>query len=58
MDGFALLKGHRYATVVIDADSQQVLWVHVVAKFGRKVIDPIRVDQANQLRYDNRQARW
>ncbi|WP_205558233.1 ISL3 family transposase [Pectobacterium brasiliense] len=27
MDEFALFKGHRYATVVADADTQQVLWV-------------------------------
>ena len=27
MDEFALFKGHRYATVVMDADTQQVLWV-------------------------------
>ncbi|MBN3066307.1 ISL3 family transposase, partial [Pectobacterium aquaticum] len=97
MDEFALFKGHRYATVVADADTQQVLWVgegrsraalrpsfiwlgpegcasidsvamdmntafdlevrehcprakvvydlfHVVAKFGREVIDRVRVD--------------
>lgn len=109
MDEFALFKGHRYATVVADADTQQVLWVgegrsraalrpfftwlgpegcasiesvamdmntafdlevrehcsrakvvydlfHVVAKFGREVIDRVRVDQANQLR-DNPKAR-
>jgi transposase len=109
MDEFALFKGHRYATVVVDADTQQVLWVgegrsrmafrpfftwlgpegcaaiesvamdmntaldlevreqcpqaevvydlfHVVAKFGREVIDRVRVDQANQLR-DNKKAR-
>jgi len=109
MDEFALFKGHRYATVVADADTQQVLWVgegrsraafrpfftwlgpegcaaiesvamdmntafdlevrehcpqaqvvydlfHVIAKFGREVIDRVRVDQANQLR-DNPTSR-
>ncbi|MEC6016916.1 ISL3 family transposase [Serratia nevei] len=109
MDEFALFKGHRYATVVMDADTQQVLWVgegrsraafrpffvwlgaegcaaiqsvamdmntaldlevrhhcpqaevvydlfHVVAKYGREVIDRVRVDQANQLR-DNPKSR-
>ncbi|MDP8617938.1 transposase, partial [Serratia marcescens] len=98
-----------YATVVMDADTQQVLWVgegrsraafrpffvwlgaegcaaiqsvamdmntaldlevrhhcpqaevvydlfHVVAKYGREVIDRVRVDQANQLR-DNPKSR-
>ncbi len=117
MDEFALFKGHRYATVVVDADTQQVLWVgegrsrvavrpffewlgpeacsrieavamdmntamdlevqhhcpqarvvydlfHVVAKFGREVVDRVRVDQANQLRHDKparqvvKQSRW
>jgi transposase len=103
MDEFALHKGHRYATVAMCADTQQVLWIgegrsreairplfewlgqpvcnriravamdmnsamdlevqahcpnarviydlfHVVAKFGREVVDRVRVDQANQLR--------
>lgn len=117
MDEFALFKGHRYATVVLDADTRQVLWVgegrsreairpffdwlgpercanieavamdmntafdlevqqhcpqarvvydlfHVIAKYGREVIDRVRVDEANRLR-DNRpqrkvvkRARW
>lgn len=117
MDEFALYKGHRYATVAMDADTQQVLWVgqgrsrkairpffewlgkdacnsikavamdmnsamdlevkkhcpkasivydlfHVVAKFGREVVDRVRVDQANQLRHDKparkviKNSRW
>lgn len=117
MDEFALYKGHRYATVAICADTQQVLWIgegrsreavrpffewlgeeiceqieavamdmntamdlevqqhcpnarvvydlfHVVAKFGREVIDRVRVDQANQLRKDRparqvvKRSRW
>lgn len=110
MDEFALFKGHRYATVVADADTQQVLWVgegrsraafrpfftwlgaegcaaiesvamdmntafdlevrehcpqaqvvyelfHVVAKFGREVIDRVRVDQANRLRENPKSRR-
>lgn len=117
MDEFALFKGHRYATVVLDADTRQVLWVgegrsrdairpffdwlgadrcakieavamdmntafdlevrqhcpkarvvydlfHVIAKYGREVIDRVRVDEANRLRDDRPQrkivkrARW
>lgn len=105
MDEFALHKGHRYATVVLDAQRMRVLWVgegnsraairpffealgaegcsrieavamdmntamdlevraqcphaevvydlfHVVARFGREVVDRVRVDQANALRDD------
>ena len=117
MDEFALFKGHRYATVAICADTQQVLWIgegrsraavrpffewlgpkgcqqieavamdmntamdlevqancprarvvydlfHVIAKFGREVIDRVRVDQANRLREDKparravKRSRW
>ncbi|HYD79643.1 MAG TPA: ISL3 family transposase [Paucimonas sp.] len=117
MDEFALHKGHRYATVVVEPLSRQVLWVgegrsretarqffeqlpagvaerieavaidmttayeleikahcpqaevvfdlfHVVAKYGREVIDRVRVDQANQLRGDRparkvlKSSRW
>ena len=116
MDEFALHKGHRYATVVMDAERRHVLWVgqgrsresvrpfflwlgehckhiqavamdqntamdlevkehcpnarvvydlfHVVAKFGREVIDRVRVDQANQLKHDKparrivKRSRW
>lgn len=103
MDEFALHKGHRYATVIMDAQRMRVLWVgegnrreairpffkllgehgcrqieavamdmntafdlevrkhcpnaevvydlfHVVARFGREVVDRVRVDQANALR--------
>jgi len=109
MDEFAIQKGHRYATVVVEPSSKRVLWVgrgrgredvrpffellgpegcrrlkavvmdmnsaydiearqhcpqvaivydlfHVVAKYGREVIDRVRVDEANRLR-QNPQAR-
>ncbi len=105
MDEFAIQKGHRYATVVVDPQRKRVLWVgrgrsraevrpffellgpqrcaqiqavamdmntaydlevrqhcpnaevvydlfHVVAKYGREVIDRVRVDEANRLRGD------
>lgn len=116
MDEFALHKGHRYATVIMDAERTRVLWVgegnsrqairpffellgeqcqqieavamdmntafdrevkqhcpqaevvydlfHVVARYGREVIDRIRVDQANALRHDKparkviKNSRW
>lgn len=117
MDEFAIQKGHRYATVVVDARTKRVLWVgrgrdrdsvrvffellgkegcaeikavvmdmsatyelevrahcpnaevvfdlfHVVAKYGREVVDRVRVDQANKLRGDKparkiiKGARW
>lgn len=117
MDEFAIQKGHRYATVVVDPTRKRVLWVgrgrgredvrpffellgqdgcarvkaavmdmnagfaeevraqcpqaeivydlfHILAKYGREVIDRVRVDQANALRQEptRRQvvkgARW
>jgi len=116
MDEFALHRGHRYATVVACADTQQALWIsegrsreairpffewlgeacdqieavamdmntafdrevqkhcpqakvvydlfHVIAKYGREVVDRVRVDQANALRDDKparkvvKRSRW
>lgn len=110
MDEFALHKGHRYATVIVEPMRKRVLWVgrghgredirpffellgpercarlkaavmdmntgfrlevrahcpnaaivfdlfHVVAKYGREVIDRVRVDRANELRADRRSRR-
>jgi transposase len=107
MDEFAIQKGHRYATVIVDAMRKRVLWVgrgrgredirpffqllgpegcsriqavamdmnaayleevrahcpqaqivydlfHVVARYGREVIDRVRVEEANRLRCDPR----
>lgn len=109
MDEFAIQKGHRYATVVVDPRTKRVLWLgrgrsreevrpffeqlgaegrgrlqavvmdmngayeeevraqcpqaeivydlfHVVAKYGREVIDRVRVDEANRVG-DDRPAR-
>lgn len=117
MDEFAIQKGHRYATVVVEPATRRVLWVgrgrgradvrpffeqlgpdgcarlkavamdmngayeeevraqcpqarivydlfHVVVKYGREVIDRVRVDEANRLREDKparkliKGARW
>jgi transposase len=117
MDEFAIQKGHRYATVIVDPTIKKVLWVgrgrgredirpffellgeegrkriravvmdmngayeaevrhqcpkaevvfdlfHVVAKYGREVVDRVRVDEANRLKHDNKarkvvkSARW
>lgn len=117
MDEFAIQKGHRYATVIVEPVRKRVLWVgrgrgradvrpffellgperckrlraavmdmnagyevevkhhcpqaaivfdlfHVVARYGREVIDRVRVDRANELRADKparkvvKGARW
>ena len=117
LDEFAIQKGHRYATVILEPSTKRVLWVgrgrgredirpffeqlgvegrqrlravgmdmngayeeevryqcplveivfdlfHVVAKYGREVIDRVRIDEANRLREDKparkviKGARW
>jgi transposase len=117
MDEFAIQKGHRYATVIVEPYTRRVLWVgrgrgrqevrpffellgaegrqrlgavvmdmngayedevrhqcpqaqivydlfHVVAKYGREVVDRVRVDEANRLAGDKKarkvvkSARW
>lgn len=117
MDEFAIQKGHRYATVVVEPHQKRVLWIgrgrgrqdvrpffellgeagcrrlravamdmnasyelevkrhcpnaqvvydlfHVVMKYGREVIDRVRVDEANRLRQDKparkviKSSRW
>jgi len=117
MDEFAIQRGHRYATLVVEIATRRVLWIgrgrsreevrpffellgsegcgrlkavvmdmnsahdlevkmhcpqaevvydlfHVVAKYGREVIDRVRVDEANRLKGDKparrliKGARW
>ena len=117
MDEFAIQKGHRYATVIVDPTVKRVLWVgrgrgrkdirpffellgnrgrrrieavvmdmngayeaevrhqcpnaeivfdlfHVVAKYGREVIDRVRIDEVSRLQHDKaarkvvKSARW
>lgn len=110
MDEFAIQKGHRYATVIVEPTRKRVLWIgrgrgredvrpffellgaercaglkaavmdmnagyelevrrhcpqaaivfdlfHVIAKYGREVIDRVRVDRANELREQRRDRR-
>jgi len=110
MDEFAIQKGHRYATVIINLETGAVIWVgrgrsrdavrpffkqlgsiacegikavaldcsaaygneikdhcpnahivydlfHFVARYGREVIDRVRVDEANRLRDDPRERK-
>jgi len=109
IDEFAIQKGHRYATVVVDAQRKEVLWVgrgrsresirpffhllgdhrrnitavaldmssayiqeikqwcpqaelvfdrfHIIARYGRDVIDRVRVDAANRYRNDPTQRK-
>lgn len=105
IDEFAIQKGHRYATVIIEPTTRRVLWIgrgrgredirpffkllgeegcrrlkacamdmsaayanelkencpqaeivydlfHVIVKYGREVIDRVRVDEANRLKSD------
>ncbi len=117
MDEFAIRKGHRYATLIVEPHTKRALWLgrgnsresirpffellgedgckrieavamdmnaafanetkaqcpnanvvydlfHVVAKYGREVVDRVRVDEANRLRDDKKarkvvkSARW
>lgn len=117
IDDFALRKGHRFATLIVEPTRKEVLWVgpgrgveelrpffeqlgvegrarlraavmdmwepyelavrehcpnaeivydlfHVASKYGREVIDRVRVDEANRLRADKparqvvKGARW
>jgi transposase len=110
IDEFAIQKGHRYATVIVEPTRKRVLWVgrgrgredvrpffqllgtercarlraavmdmnagyelevkthcpsaaivfdlfHVIAKYGREVIDRVRVDRANELRSQRHERR-
>ena len=117
LDDFAIRKGHRFATLIVEPTRKEVLWVgpgrgveelrpffqqlgpegcarlraaamdmwepyeaalrtycpdaeivydlfHVTSKYGREVIDRVRIDEANRLRTDKparhvvKSARW
>jgi transposase len=57
MDEFAIQKGHRYATVIVDMDTKRVLWVglgrgredirpffHLLGKEGCKQLEAVAMD--------------
>lgn len=56
MDEFALYKGHRYASVVLDADSKRVLWIGEGR--SRAAIRPFFQALARRAAPGSRRWRW
>ena len=56
MDKFALHKGHRYATVVVDAETMRLIWVG--EGHSREAICPFSNDSARKAAARSRQSPW
>ncbi len=56
MDEFALFKGHRYASVVLNADTRRVLWIGECR--SRAAIRPFFEAQGQRVALELKRWRW
>ncbi|WVM91100.1 hypothetical protein UMZ34_11165 [Halopseudomonas pachastrellae] len=56
MDEFALFKGHRYASVVLDADTRRVLWI--AKGVAERLSDPFSKRWGRRVARGSKQWRW
>ncbi|WP_272948218.1 transposase [Pseudomonas baetica] len=64
MDEFALFKGHRYASVVLDADTRRVLWIGegrsraAVRPFSKSWGQRVRLNRSGGNGHEHRFLIW